>query len=317
MASSSSCSQFDCQKETIDEFIQRFTVQCSDQLAAAGDDGIKKAAVLVKALPINVITDLQRRLKPVLLSAATYDQLISKLTSQYEVKQSIVGATVKFLNYKQSASESIESYAKNLNDLASACKFSDCCRDRSLRDAFVSGLYSSAVLRAVLQDCEDKTFNDCVDKAKLIEQLTSDAQDIKLEPKPLNSPAYKLSSSTNSTKLHNNYVCIRCGAKKKHLASQCYALKLTCNSCKKTGHLSKMCRTKKSQVHSLTGDETSGSSGATSPAAEHSCDDNRGVGNAAFHVDAVRGVAAECCHGNNSSNCNSNNTCCDQYSFLE
>ena len=85
MASNLQLPPFNPEVESITEFIERFTVQQSEALSAAGDDGIKKASLLVKSLPVDIVTGLQRRLKPVKLSAAKYDELVSKLTSQYEV----------------------------------------------------------------------------------------------------------------------------------------------------------------------------------------------------------------------------------------
>ena len=178
---------------------------------------------------MKIITDLQRRIKPILLSEATYDILIGKLTSQYEVKNSIVGAAVTFLNRKQLEGETTENYAKVLNDLASSCKYKECCRDRMIRDVFVSGISSKSVMSTILQDCEDKSFDDCVLKAKLLEKVTADAQDIKLNPNAhvTKFSAFKLDSdSTQQERVNCDYVCIRCNAKGKHLASKCYALKL-------------------------------------------------------------------------------------------
>jgi hypothetical protein len=246
----STCTQFNPDIETIVEFIERFKVQCSDLLEKAGDDGLKKAAVLVKSLPVSVITDLQRRIKPVLLSAATYDILEGKLTAQYEIKKSIVGAAVKFLNRKQGSGESIENYAKIINDLASSCVYKDCCRDRLLRDAFVSGLYSSVILTGLLQDCENKSFNECVEKAKFLEQLTADAQDIKFEPNFHSTHSVQRPNNTFS-KLPMGYICIRCGARAKHFAKQCFAVNTTCNQCGKIGHLAKMCKSGKNKSHAV------------------------------------------------------------------
>ena len=251
------CVQFNPNAESVDEFIERFKVQCSDVLEKADGDDLKKAAVLVKALPVNIITDLQRRIKPVKLSAATYQELESKLITQYGTKKSIVGATVKFLNRKQSPGETIENYAKVLNDLASSCNYENCCRDRMLRDAFVSGLRSGAIVTGLLPDCERKTFNECVEKAKFLEQLSSDAQDIQFEPKMHSN--YKLVSSSDESvsksKIPASYICIRCGSKAKHRASQCYAKNMKCNKCSKIGHLGKVCKSAKYRSHAVFDEE--------------------------------------------------------------
>ena len=162
--------QFDPEIETVDEFLQRFAVQFGDVLHKVRSDSHKQAAVLIKVLPVKIITELQRRLKPVLLTAVTYDVLVDKLRSQFEVKRSVVAASVQFISRKQHQDEAIEAFALELNNLAAKCDYGDCCRDRLLRDTFVSGLHDPMVLSAVLQKCEGKSFNDCVEQAKLFQK---------------------------------------------------------------------------------------------------------------------------------------------------
>lgn len=241
------CPAFNPSLETVVEFLERFTVQCADLLELAGEDSTKKASILVKSLPVNVITDVQRRLKPVKLSAATYEDIKEKLTAQYEVKKSVIGATVQFLNRKQLPDESIENYARALNDLCSNCNYKDCCRDRSLRDAFVSGLRSANILSGLLQDCENKSFNECVEKAKLLATFSADAQDIK--PSCNHQASYKVFEHRpkGMKKIPATYVCIRCGQKAKHFVKDCYAINLKCSKCRKIGHIAKCC---KSNAHS-------------------------------------------------------------------
>lgn len=163
---------------------------------------------------------------------------------------------MQFLNRKQKADETIENYARVLNDLASNCKYQNCCLDRLLRDAFISGLKSSHILGGLLQDCENndkKSFNDCVDKAKLLEQISHDAHDIRPNENvyAVKSDKYGKNKSSN---VPQNYTCIRCGSKGKHLARNCYALDMTCNQCQRTGHLSKACKSNKksSQAKQIT-----------------------------------------------------------------
>ena len=161
--------QFNAEVETIEEFLERFKIQQADALDKAGTNNKKKVSLLVKSLSVQIITDLQRRLKPKSLSEVNYDDLVKQLSQQYTVKKSAVAASVAFLQRRQQPNETIEAYAQDLNNLASACAYQDCCRDRLLRDAFVSGLYSSTVLSALLQKCEDLSFSDCVENAKLIQ----------------------------------------------------------------------------------------------------------------------------------------------------
>ena len=94
-----------------------------------------------------------------------------------------------------------------MNNLAAECKYSACCRDRLLRDTFVAGIRCSKILSSLLQDCEKKTFNEVVEKAKLLEQIRIDAEDIKSDPRG-NNTTHKIKNE--SVKLWLNYVCIRC-----------------------------------------------------------------------------------------------------------
>lgn len=240
---------FQAEVETVTEFLQRFKVQNSSALDAA-DDG-KRAELLCRALPVAIITDVQRRIKPTLLENATYQEIEDSLKAQYSVKKSVIGASVKFINRKQQSGETIETYAKILNDLASCCSYNDCCRDRLLRDAFVSGLSSNKLISNLLHECENKSFNECVERAKTLEQLAHDAADMKPEEK---SVAYKINNYNNknsSPKVSDDYICIRCGSAGKHRADKCFALKLKCNKCSKKGHLSKVCKSKVSRVNTL------------------------------------------------------------------
>lgn len=247
MTSTMSFPSFDPSVETVSEFIQRFSVQYAEKLEQAGDNEVKKAAILCRALPVNVITDMQRRLKPLLLTAATYTQLNEILKAQFEVKKSVVGAALKFVSRKQQENESIENFARVLNNLASDCEYKDCCRDRQLRDIFISGLQSNATVKFLLENCEDASFNNCVTKAKLHEQLISDAQDMRHAEMPALT-SHRVNNSGASANIPNNYRCIRCATVGKHLANKCFALKMKCHGCGIVGHILKACKKRSNLV---------------------------------------------------------------------
>ena len=248
---SNGCAQFDPEVETMCEFLERFQVQCSEQITRADQNEIKLSAILIKSLPVNIITDLQRGLKPKKLSEATYSEIQCMLKQQFEVKKSVVAASVSFISRKQISSETIEQYAQTLNNLADHCEYKPCCRSRYLRDIFVAGLKSTKIITALLHhECDKMDFKDVVQKAKMFEAFSKDVDDIKCDSKFINA----LSSSSNNTninrygKVPNNYVCIRCSAKAKHFVNNCYAIKMTCSYCKKVGHIAKACKNKVATV---------------------------------------------------------------------
>ena len=117
------CSFFDPEVETVQEFLERFAVQMSDALHKVRSDSLKQAALLLRALPVNMVTDLQRRIAPTKLSEATYDLLKANLVQAYSVKKSLVGASINFFRCKQESTQNIEEFSRQLKFLASQCDF--------------------------------------------------------------------------------------------------------------------------------------------------------------------------------------------------
>ena len=161
---------------SIEEFLERFKIQNGDKLDKAGNDGLKKARILVNSLPTRVVTNIQCQIKLKLLTETSFEELERQLTSSYSIKKSVTGAAINFVTRKQK--QCIECYSKTLNELASKCAYKDCCHDRMLRDIFVSGLRSSKLATMLRTECEEKTFHECVELAKLLEQVVRDVEDI-------------------------------------------------------------------------------------------------------------------------------------------
>ncbi|XP_068238471.1 uncharacterized protein [Palaemon carinicauda] len=122
---------------------------------------------------------------------------------------------------------------------------------RSLRDAFVSGLRSASILSGLLQDCESKSLIECAEKAKLLATFSADAQDIK--PECNHHTSYKVTehSAKGIKKVPTSYICIRCGQQANHFANDCFAMKLKCMKCQKTGHLARCCKSTAKSLHAI------------------------------------------------------------------
>ena len=238
MADNGDSKSFKPEVESVEEFLDRLKVQNPNLLVDGTTDSAKRT-ILINSLPVNVINDIQQRLKPVKLSEATFPVIETNLLNSYTVKKSYIGATLNFVTRKQKPFESIEQYSKQLNNLASQCNYADCCRDRQIRDIFLSGLKSTKLLASLIPDCEDKTFVQCVTKAKNLEQVMIDVDDIHPEQKVHDSYRVEVNK-----RVPNDYVCFRCSARGKHFVDKCFALKLSCNRCRKTGHVAKACKSR-------------------------------------------------------------------------
>ena len=255
------CDQFDPSVETIDKFLQRLQCQMADSFRKARNDSVRQASILLKCLPTRIITDLQRRIAPKRLTDADYDELEEQLRQRYSDKKSTVGAAVQFFRYKQEPGQTIEEYAQQVNFLATQCQYNnDVPLDRLIRDVFISGLQSSAILSAVLQTTDTQSFEETVQRAKTAQQLKSDAISIQHGRSAAvlcieGSDSSESSGDDTLNSLRSNpvpasYVCIRCGAKGKHFHNKCFALNLFCNKCGKKGHIAKMCKSSASATSS-------------------------------------------------------------------
>ena len=177
--SSHQCSAFDPELESVQEFLKRFQVQNSDLLHKFRNDDAKKASLLIKALPVSIISDLQRRLAPVLLTDASYDDIHDNLLQQFSSQKSTIGSSVQFLTCKQQHRQSFEEYARQLNSLASPCNYPSTCLDRLLHDTFVAGISNSAILSSLIQVCDQLSFRETVERAKLLETYRQDVDSIR------------------------------------------------------------------------------------------------------------------------------------------
>lgn len=244
MTSCSVCLPYDKEAETIDEFITRFTIQCSELLHKVRNDDSKQVALLMKALPVAVFTDVQRELAPTSALNASFEQVKDALVQLYSTKRSVLGASVQFFNCKQKPGQTVEEFARDVKHFSQQCGFqAQVSLSRIQRDVFLSGLSSAPVVTSILQISEDIGFEQAVTKAKLFTQLRKDTS-------MLHHPALHMENDTSIKEVHStavvasSYVCIRCGQHGKHKAQNCFALHLKCNSCSKVGHISKVCRSK-------------------------------------------------------------------------
>lgn len=250
-----SCAAFDAQAETIAQFFSRFEVQMSDALHKTRNHTIRQAAILLRALPVAMITDIQVKIAPVELKDATYDEIKSNLLESYTVKKSVIGAAVHFFTSKQEQGQTIEEYSKKIKSRASQCGFDQqISLNRILRDVFVAGSNSAPVLSTIMESADSMTFEESVEKAKLIQQIREDTA-VMQRPANIHVSTTSIQDTTElnqvTRKVPENYKCARCGQVSSHFVDQCFAISLTCRLCKKFGHIAKVCRSSRRSNNNL------------------------------------------------------------------
>ena len=235
MAGTTPIAPYCCDNETIEEFLQRFLVQMSD---CFGRNNKNKLSCLIKSLPVNLISSIQRRIAPKLLTDSDYDEVENILLQQFSIKQTYVASAVKFLHCKQKPDQSIEEFGNELNSLAAKCNYKQCCSDLLLKQVFIANLNSKYIMSTLLQKADDMSFNETLQKAKLLQQIRVDTEVIQSYDR---SHIHAVQQPAPSV-VPDSYVCYRCGAVAKHHINDCFAKNLTCNHCKKVGHLKNVCR---------------------------------------------------------------------------
>lgn len=224
------------EQETIEEFLQRFVLQMSDQF---GKNLQKKLNCLIKSLPITIITAIQRRIAPKQLTSVDYDEVEALLLQQFSVRETYVASAVKFLHYRQKPGENIEDYGRSLNALASKCNYKQCCYDNLLKQVFIANMNSQHIMASLLQKADSLSFNETLSRAKMLQQIRDDTEVIQNYDR---TASVQVLQNSSQISLPDNYVCYRCGSIAKHNVNECYAINMTCNHCKKVGHLKNMCK---------------------------------------------------------------------------
>ena len=245
MASNSPCIPYDKEAETINEFLTRFAMQCSELLHKFRNDDSKQVALLLRAVPVNVFTEVQRALAPDSVTDASFDLIKETLIKLYAPPKSVLGASINFFNCKQKPGQSIDEFARQVKLYSQECGFEAQVRlSRIQRDVFLAGLHSAPVVTAILQISDNIEFDEAVAKAKAITQLRHDAQGAGQSRvsthqfEQFDEEVHHIQRST----VPSSYVCVRCGKQGAHRAEHCFALKLKCNYCSKIGHIAKVCK---------------------------------------------------------------------------
>lgn len=189
-------------------------------------------------------------------SAKTYEEAVKLLSSRYVKPKSDIFARHCLFSRKQNPDESLDSYLEALKSLSAECNYKDAkcdvIRDEAVRDSFINGVTSHNIRQRLLENLN----------LSLEETVT---QALALERAQLQSEAYGAHHSSFSTKIQNSSSCranadkcsehdyvIAAVAKPKcgfcggssHPRSRCGARNATCHKCGKTGHFSKVCRSK-------------------------------------------------------------------------
>ena len=220
----------------------------------------KKVAFFLTLIGPKVFGLARNLLSPKDPASCTYIEIKNALKSHYKPKLIVVYERYKFYSRSQKSGESVSDFVAALKALAHTCEFGNTLKDM-LRDRFVMGLANGTTQQLLLMEA-DLNFQKAVDIATAREAALRDVQAMGGETvnrvqsqsrlgklQTSNSNGYTSGSKVKRSSANNSHPkstdskpktpCSGCG--NFHWKKDCPFKNTECYTCKKKGHLKKMC----------------------------------------------------------------------------
>ena len=223
-------------------------VERLEQYFAANDITIneKKRAILLSACGAATYRLIRSLVFPSKPSEKTFTELVKVVSSHHNPKPSAIMQRFKFNCHIRGTNESIAEYVTSLRQLAEYCEYGTFLEDM-LRDRIVCGINDAQIQRRLLGEA-GLTLTRAFEIALAMESATKSCaelcstsmQALDKETSSTVQPVHKLQDKPRSDK---TLECFRCGGH--HMATACWARKVECNQCGKTGHIARVCKSSK------------------------------------------------------------------------
>ena len=194
----------------------------------------KQVAVFLTVIGSHLYKLLRNLVSPSKPAEKTYEQLTTVIKQHLVPKPIVIVERLRFHKRMQKSGESISTYLASLKQLAKTCDFK-AFLDEALRDQLVCGLRSEAIQKRLLT-VADLDLKKALEISKTMEAATKQTMEL------------QGTTSVDSTQCVTNKIttrqgkrpCYRCGGR--HSPNDCLFKEQQCNTCKKQGHIAKMCR---------------------------------------------------------------------------
>uniref|UniRef100_A0A0A9YGK9 RNA-directed DNA polymerase n=1 Tax=Lygus hesperus TaxID=30085 RepID=A0A0A9YGK9_LYGHE len=207
----------------------------------------------------SLIFNLGERAEDIFLSfnlssyeSENYATVIKKFDEYFIPRKNIIFERAKFLRLKQGQNELIETYVTKLHSLASTCEWGE-LYDEMILLVIVLNM-KDGKLSNKLQLEHDLTLDKAITAIRLSEDLVRQRRvlcdpeqkdpspNVEEVSKPYNKPGFR----RNNEKLEVGARCRWCGKKPAHSdKTSCPARNSVCNTCRKIGHYSTVCRSRR------------------------------------------------------------------------
>ena len=188
-----------------------------------------------------------------------FEDLLQILNTHYDDTKNIMTSTYDFYSCLQKEGQSFSEWKAELCEKLRHCGFTtsnlkDKPQDRALRDMYVIGVRNPKIRQALLKE-QDPDLEKAEKIIQLAERLYEDVQhfgnpsvrvDVPVakilhqQPKQFSNRPSKQNNNSNNNNT-NDHQCATCGSTE-HIRETCKYRNYTCNYCKRSGHLARICR---------------------------------------------------------------------------
>ena len=232
---------FDKQVESFTAYVER--VQIFFEANAVPEE--KRLSVFLSVVGGPVYSLLRNLLAPVPPKDSSLDAVIDVLTAHFEPKPIVIAERFHFHRRSQLPGESVAQFIAELKRLSVHCAFGAYLNE-ALRDRFVCGLRSETTQKRLLA-VADLKLQDALDMANAMEAAATNSKALQQSDSESSASVKRFSASprpnARPTSATPTKPCYRCG-KGDHHHTKCPHKESVCHSCRKKGHLSRVCRSK-------------------------------------------------------------------------
>ncbi|KRZ15909.1 Uncharacterized protein T11_2133 [Trichinella zimbabwensis] len=217
-------------------------------------EGPRRLAVLCSVCGTKTYRIIKSLTSPDPPSSKTFDEVMMLLRNHFMPRLSEVYQRFLYQRRLQQPGEGVAAYVAELRHLAQHCNFGETLESR-LRDQLVCGLRDRDLQKQLLTDGE-LTFAKAFERALSAEAATSQVSDIPAtnpaatteeqlvtqKKSDRNSSMRNVGRQQESPQPQSLKPCYRCGGA--HAQNICRFKNVSCNFCKRLGHIERVCRAK-------------------------------------------------------------------------